>query len=230
MNELLEKMSFLGQSNDVEGWMDILILVVVAAVYGLGAILKTAKSKKEEQEKNQRIQGPQKKPAKGGRGLFEQFVMEVKKAAEEAKKATETAQQKTLQKIPPQQAGLQKVAGQVRQISQTQVKAAPAPAAKAPPVKPKISRSIPKVESEFDKFAQFDKGIQGLPAISTKVVGLSGKKKKKKHAETMEAILVDDVLWDYDNPDELKRAIVHYEILGKPLALRNPDESIIGLC
>jgi hypothetical protein len=32
---------------------------------------------------------------------------------------------------------------------------------------------------------------------------------------------------DYTDPDELRRAILHYEILGKPLSLRNPGEHII---
>ena len=231
MYYLLAQINFIGQGRDIEGWMDILILVIVAAVYLLGAILKTAKSKKAEQERNQQFQKTQQKASKkSGGGLFEQFVMEVKKAAEEARKGTENIKPSRIeiQKIPPQQAGLQKYPGQAKPVSPTQVKAAPP--AKAPPAKPKISRTIPKVESEFEKFAQLDKGIQGLPGISTKIAGLPGKKKKIRLAEPAEAMPFDEVLWDYDNPDELKRAIVHYEILGKPLGLRNPDESIIGLC
>ena len=222
MNELLAQMSLIGQGNDIEGWMDILILVVIAAVYGLGAILKSAKSKKEEQEQKQGIQKPQQKPSKGGRGLFEQFVMEVKKAAEEARKGTETIKpgQTAVQKTSQPQVTVLKHAGVAKQVSQTPAKAAPA--------KPKILRAIPKVQTEFEKSSDLDAGMQSLPGFASKVVGLPGK--KKKPAETADAILLDDILWDYDNPDELKRAIVHYEILGKPLSLRNPDECIIGLC
>jgi len=32
------------------------------------------------------------------------------------------------------------------------------------------------------------------------------------------------VIIDYDDPDALKKAILHYEILGKPLALRDMPE------
>jgi hypothetical protein len=32
----------------------------------------------------------------------------------------------------------------------------------------------------------------------------------------------------YDDPEQLRRAILHYEILGKPLALRDPGGQIIG--
>lgn len=34
------------------------------------------------------------------------------------------------------------------------------------------------------------------------------------------------VLIDYSDPDALKKAILHYEILGKPIALRDPSEQI----
>jgi len=34
---------------------------------------------------------------------------------------------------------------------------------------------------------------------------------------------------DYADADKLRRAILHYEILGKPLSLRGPSEHIIGL-
>jgi len=33
----------------------------------------------------------------------------------------------------------------------------------------------------------------------------------------------------YDDPEQLRRAILHYEILGKPLSLRGRGEHIIGL-
>jgi hypothetical protein len=35
-------------------------------------------------------------------------------------------------------------------------------------------------------------------------------------------------LLDYTNIDELRKAILHYEILGKPLSLRRPGENTIG--
>ena len=123
---------------------------------------------------------------------------------------------------------MQKYPGQAKPVSQIQVKAAPP--AKAPPAKPKRARSIPKVESEFDKLVQLDKGIQVLPGVSTDVVDLPVKKKKIMPAEPVEYMYLSDVLSDYyKDPEEFKRAILHYEILGKPLALRDPSEGIIGL-
>ena len=34
--------------------------------------------------------------------------------------------------------------------------------------------------------------------------------------------IIEEPLFDFDDPDGLRRAILHYEILGKPLSLRGP--------
>ena len=38
-----------------------------------------------------------------------------------------------------------------------------------------------------------------------------------------------EILRDYEDTDRLRRAILHYEILGKPVSLRGSSEHIIGL-
>lgn len=48
-------------------------------------------------------------------------------------------------------------------------------------------------------------------------------------AETPQAEFLSEPLLDYEDPEKLRRAILHYEILGKPLSLRGPSEHIIGL-
>jgi hypothetical protein len=48
-------------------------------------------------------------------------------------------------------------------------------------------------------------------------------------AETPLAKYLSEILSDYEDPEKLRRAILHYEILGKPLSLREPGEHIIGL-
>ena len=53
----------------------------------------------------------------------------------------------------------------------------------------------------------------------------TAKKLKNKHistpAETSQAKCPAEILLAYDDPEKLKRAILHYEILGKPLSLRD---------
>lgn len=48
-------------------------------------------------------------------------------------------------------------------------------------------------------------------------------------AETAQPEAAIEPLLAYADTDELKRAILYYEILGKPLSLRAPSEKIIGL-
>jgi len=49
-------------------------------------------------------------------------------------------------------------------------------------------------------------------------------------AKTPQAKYLAEALLDYADPDEIRRAILHYEILGKPLSLRPPfADRIIGL-
>ena len=44
-----------------------------------------------------------------------------------------------------------------------------------------------------------------------------------------ESEYLSELLTDYSDPDQLRRAILHYEILGKPLSMRDPSGDIIGL-
>lgn len=43
-----------------------------------------------------------------------------------------------------------------------------------------------------------------------------------------EAAYLPGILSAYADPEQLRTAILHYEILGKPLSLRNPSDRIIG--
>lgn len=45
-------------------------------------------------------------------------------------------------------------------------------------------------------------------------------------AEIPQTKYLSEILSDYENPESLRRAILHYEILGKPLSLRDSSERI----
>jgi hypothetical protein len=44
-------------------------------------------------------------------------------------------------------------------------------------------------------------------------------------AEIPLAKYLSEILSDYDDPEKLRRAILHYEILGKPLSLREQERA-----
>jgi hypothetical protein len=229
MNALLAQFILVARGKDVEGWMDILVIVLVAAVYGLATILKTKKRKKvQEQSEEQQKRTPQRKPAAGGRGVLEQFIREIQRAVEptaerESRPATRPAPKKVAHPHP---------APAVRKYA-AEAKPAPRPQPITPPAKPKrpgfeLSMPAPQVQPDFEELPELQTGIEALPEFTGKTIeGLVGK--RKDMAEIPESKYLSEVLLDYADPDELRMAILHYEILGRPLSLRDPSSQIIGL-
>ena len=230
MNALLAQLVQLARGNGVEGWMDILVLVLVAAVYGLATILKTKKRKKEQEEQAEEelTHKPARKPAAGSRGLLEQFVREIQRAVEptEERESRPAAQPAPKKIARPQPApAVHKYAAEAKQVSR--------PKPITPPVKPKrpglkLSMPAPQVQPEFEELPELQTGIEALPEFTTKAVkGLVGK--HKGMAEVPESKYLSEVLADFTDPEDLRMAILHYEILGRPLSLRDPSGQIIGL-
>ena len=205
-----------------EGWMNILVLVVLAAVYGIGALIRAKGKNVEDQAQEQPTRKPQRKPSAGG-GILEQLFREIQQAAEgkPTQKSRPPGQETRRQTARPQ-AAVRKYAAETKQARQTQSISVPA--------KSKLSKPTPQVQYDFEKLSELDTGTQSLPELTTNVVGLAGKRKRKRMpAQFAESSYLSEVISDYEDPDELKRAILHYEILGKPLALRDPSRVIIGL-
>jgi hypothetical protein len=95
-----------------------------------------------------------------------------------------------------------------------------------PQVQPKIrkvARPQPtagrKVPIETSKITVMEPQVQ--PKVE-KVPGLTGE--TEVTTEIPQTKYLNDILSDYDDPEKLRRAILHYEILGKPLSLRDPSK------
>lgn len=87
---------------------------------------------------------------------------------------------------------------------------------------PKLSVPTPQVQPELPE-------LQKLPEFTTKAVEGLEAMRVRTPAEIPRAKYLAEILLDYSDPDDLKRAILHYEILGRPLSLRDPSQHIIGL-
>jgi len=228
MNALLAQLVQVARGNGVEGWMDILVLVLVAAVYGLATILKTKKRKKEQEEQAEEdlTRKPARKPAAGSRGVLEQFIREIQRAVEPTEeRESRSAAQQARQKITHPQPAVRKYAAEAKQVSR--------PKPIIPPAKPKrpglkLSMPAPQIQPDFEELPELQTKMQALPEFTSKTVeGLVGK--RKDMPEIPESKYLSEVLLDYADPDELRMAILHYEILGRPLSLRDPSGQIIGL-
>ena len=86
------------------------------------------------------------------------------------------------------------------------------------PVSRKVVRDYParmaKPEEIPESPAETVKKLEGKPVAAP--------------AEIPRTKYLSDILSDYEDPEKLRRAILHYEILGKPVSLREPSEQIMG--
>ena len=210
MNYCFAQFILAARGNDFEGWMDILILVIIAAVYGLGAIIKTKRKKPQEQVEEELSRKPARKPATGGRGVLEQFVNELRGLAESAQgRESRPIGQPARQKIARPQPAVRKYAAEAKNPGLFQQGTLPA--------KPKLTLPNTQVEPESEKLPDFtSKSVESLAD-------------RHRPVEVVEPEYLSEVLADFTHPDELRMAILHYEILGRPLSLREPSGQIIGL-
>ena len=195
-----------------ENWMKILFPVALAIFWAISAIAKK-KAKKAEDEKtgeNLLRSKAEVKPAAGTtkEGPFQKIRRAIEAEVEKQRQLqTQQAQRKV---VRPQPAARQVVpkADSAARIS-----------ASKPAVEARLTRQTPQVGPE----------IQELPEFTVKTF----KKLEDNHISTPSEIPpakhLAEILSDYSDPDELKRAILHYEILGRPLALRGSLGSVIGL-
>ena len=172
MNELLAQLILAARNEDIEGWMKILFVVILAVFWAIGGVLK-ARTKKPEQEQEQLA----------GKPTRRQVAM------------TQVEQLRRRVRRP-------------RPVVQATIPKKPMPVLTSEVLEePKLPKLKPEVQP----------AVEELPQLISKPV------------ERPELILATESLLDYADPEELRRAILHYEILGKPLSLRGPGEHIIGL-
>ncbi len=80
------------------------------------------------------------------------------------------------------------------------------------PPRKKIVRPQPAVPQRQPDF-------QELPEFTSEAVKKLGHKRVSVPAETPQAKHLSNILLDYADADSLRRAILHYEILGKPISM-----------
>jgi hypothetical protein len=192
-------------ARDTEEWMNILFFVAIAAFYAIGSVLKARASKSAKQKKAAEQQG--------------------------VKPIEKTPVRPTVKKAPPP-ATVKKPAypqpprrpvARPRPVMRKPVprKLGVPPKAVKPPAMAEALPAVPSLQSE----------LEGLPELPKKTVepldvarlGLAAQKKEK------EPVIIEEPLLALDDPDALRRAILYYEILGKPVSMRRPGEHLIGL-
>lgn len=199
---------------DVPGWVEVLIFVVIGLIVVTNKVLK-AKANKTEMERKEGLtrrppQPPQPRPAAG-------------------------RPEKRLAGQPRRPSG-PKPGGQYR----PQVRQPGRKVVRPRPVAHKVTTKLPLKKEErgiqlptAEPLAEPELSASVLLKESEELISKRAKKPKEKRAGVREEIpqskYLGEILLAYGDPDELRTAILHYEILGKPMCLRGSPDSLIGL-
>jgi hypothetical protein len=211
MNDLLLQMILARRNDDTEGWMNILFVIVLAAFWLIGGIIK-AKTKKPGGRDEQLPGKPVRKPPLHSREAREQMLKRLERPADSAQsQQPRPSAQKPRMNFADLQAAVRKFAVEAEQAFQVNTKE-PAPELEPVLMEPQIKTEKPELTEP----------------MTTTIKGFQ-EKRASEPAQIHELEYLSEILTDYADPEELKRAILHYEILGKPLSLRNPSDESIGL-
>jgi len=207
MNCFLAQINLLARNGDGEGWINILVLVALALFYVVGSILKAKTSKDEQKGDEQLARKPARKPPEGTEGLQKQPLQQLRRPAGPPPSRQFRPQvQPPRRKVMRPRPAVQKPATKLEQEIEFET-IEPLEALKLPP-----SAALEEYKEPV---------IKPLKGLEDMRIGIP--------SETAQPEAAIGPLLDYADTDELKRAILHYEILGRPLSLRGPSEQIIGL-
>jgi hypothetical protein len=212
MKELFAQL-ILARNDDVESWMNILFVVIIAVFWALGGILKArAKNVKEETK-----EPPSDKATRSRSPRSTGLGKELFKQPGRSKTVSPGLSRQYRRQIEQLR---RRVSPRLISLSMgTEKKPAVFPLEKTT-VKPRMSKPMPEIQMPAE---------ERLELASEPVIESKDKYKYTAAQQEMPGVpFALESLLDYTNSDELKKAILHYEILGKPLSLRRPGEHISG--
>ncbi len=184
--------------------MNILVVVVMAAIWVVGSIIKAAKEKSGDQ------QPPSRKPPPHGRGVQRQTPARTQRPAGPAKHSGQPAgplQKRTT--LADLRAAARKFAAQAEQAFQPQ------------PPDPATEPSMPAAQAAAHPETAPALETSVEPVIESIVAPIKGLDDKQAAAKLPQTKQLSDLLADYADPERLRKAILHYEILGPPVSLRD---------
>ncbi len=184
-----------------DGWTNILFVVVMAAIWIVGGIIKATKAKSGDKQQPSRL--PSRKPPAQSRGGQQQMPGRAERPAGPTQRLEQpsgaTKRRTTLADL---REAARKFAAEAEQAFQVQT-TKPAPKqperASRPQIQPETTPRIAPVVAPVKRPGDRQAATAQMPPT--------------QH--------LSDLLSDYANPDKLRRAILHYEILGPPLSLRD---------
>lgn len=213
MNVVLIQAIFGVPAEGDAGWMKLLIIVVIAAFYGLSSLLKSRANKqtqKQREEQSRKLK--QKRAAPPVRGLVQARPLRPQSRGTSASPVMRTAQRRP-QVQPPRRPTARRQPAAGRPVPQ-------------PRVEPQLGvlQPLPEETLVAPLVSKKAKSFRERP-VPTK----SRSKRPPAAAQVARPGLLSSSLAEFAVFDDLERAILYSEIIGKPKSLRDPSEGIIGL-
>lgn len=222
MNDFVTQIICAARRPDFEdnGWVQLVVFLVVAVIYAVGSIIRTKKgSKTEGQEQKSSFGFPrkagQKLPATGK--IVKQRIVEVQPPPATTSGGPQTPRRVTIRPAADWTEVVGKVLEAVTGVTPT-FGESPA-VSEAGMGKPKVSPIPPAVGQMIEPAVP--SGMAYATRTPSKPEGVSSP------SELSMPVYLTEVLSDYADPEKVRKAILHYEILGKPLSLREPPDNII---
>jgi hypothetical protein len=210
MSDLFTQFMLARSRDDDGGWVQLLVLVVFAAIYALRSILKAKRTGASDSSEAQTPPKPTYRP-RVGRGVTP------RPAPRQSRLGPATA--------PPPPRYQHQSKARARQILRPVQAPSRLPEIRKEP--PAVVRFQPPELSEITPSRAPVESVEVEPArrpAKPRVDSMVG-----EQMESAERDYLADILADYADPDQLRAAILHYEILGKPISLRDPSQQFIGL-
>lgn len=192
------------------GWVQILVFIAMAVFWILGAMkAKSRKKEESEEQESMPMHRPHASAPDSDRGVQQE------KLSPQQRRAYVAWREQQSQKQPKQPK------------QQKRTIARPQPSVqKTAALKPLVAKKLGTMRG-LDADDLFPEDVLELEAPKDSVGGRSPGKGRYV-AQADEPTLLVGLRSDYADPEQLRRAIVHCEILGKPLSLRPPGEQMIG--
>ena len=235
MTESIWQCSLLAQADDASEWMNILFIVVVAVFWAIGGVVKAAGAGRTKRQRQNKLSSEKDAPRR------ETWLQQLARKAEEIQRAVENQgkpQPQRDQHRQPQAKPAKPPAGQVTVrtnpagqsvlVYERQARSADAQwqEQQTPKRRERIPASRIRPQTVQETRQRPTPSRPEIPAASP--ISKTRRSLGSVPEQAMPAVKVTTPLVDYSDVDALKRAILHYEILGRPLSLRDPFERMSG--
>lgn len=215
MKFLLAQIILAASKGDAENWMNILFIVAIVVFYAVANIVKArANNKSKEQPREQAGRKPGLEPSEGiregGKAVQRRPYQQARRAPGQPAHRIAPPPQ-----VPPARREVGRPRPAVQKLATKTKQDLLLEDLELPEIQ-KLSVPSPELQSSVEKLPKF---------IGEPIKGLEGKQIGVP-VETVRARYLAELSLDYADPEKLRRAILHYEILGRPLSLRKPSDRI----